>query len=813
MSNIIGKVRDLDGKFYATSENGDKRELIDGDVIYENEIVFGDKDNRPYESVIITLVNNEDLVILGIDIQDFSTIDMSPEKENTTDNEEEAIATLLAKTDEINPDDIETAAGEEAGPRSTEGEEAAFAVANGALADIVASILDRSVKISTFDDGIDENEEARRFDTGVVDVNPIDNDININSSSDGIINSNESTKVDISGTSEANSTVSIVLADENGNIISVEVISDATGSWSSSVDISDLDDGNIVVVGSVVDSSGNVATLDPTSIEKDTTVVNEDGTTLSADLSDDTNSGSLDDNITNDNTPDITGTTEAGASVVITNAAGDVVGTGTADENGDYTITVTELPEGENTLHVEVTDAAGNTASTDVVVEVDTIFGESADGSDEGITADIIDSSDTGISNTDDVTSDNTPTIEGTTAAGAIVVITDANGDVVGTATADENGDYSITTSELDDGTQDLVVSATDTDSNTTSTTQTITVDTTVNAPIITNIIDNYGDHSSVILFGTGEAGSIVTVYSKEGSTTGGNNTNTNGYAEIDTSSNPIVVDENGNWTLDISSLDSTPVNDNEFLKAVQTDISGNISSESNTVHYWHGTWSNVSTEVEDDFIMMGLEDDTILINDDDSNDSIVIDGGKGLDTAEFTGNYEEYILNTTNGVVYIEEPSQSDINELRNIETINFADGSYDVSTGNFTYITDFNDNKSFDEITPGDDGVDTTLLIEGDSEINLNAIDEDNIDIIDLGTGTQDVTLTLSDVLNITDDDNTLKIDTLPGDSDIVQIDTNEWTLSNSQSSNDYNVYTGLDDMDLVTLQISTQITVDES
>ena len=72
MSNIIGKIRDLDGKFYATSQNGEKRELKDGDTIFEKEIVSGDQNNAPYESAIVTLDNNGDLVILGNNTENFS---------------------------------------------------------------------------------------------------------------------------------------------------------------------------------------------------------------------------------------------------------------------------------------------------------------------------------------------------------------------------------------------------------------------------------------------------------------------------------------------------------------------------------------------------------------------------------------------------------------------------------------------------------------------------------------------------------------------------------------------------------------------
>jgi hypothetical protein len=158
----------------------------------------------------------------------------------------------------------------------------------------------------------------------------------------------------------------------------------------------------------------------------------------------------------------------------------------------------------------------------------------------------------------------------------------------------------------------------------------------------------------------------------------------------------------------------------------------------------------------------------------------------------------------------------------IDNVKIYSTSDASEDSLVAHYDF-NDFNplENKAgdnYDGVLAGGADINFTIMtIENDVEFNLSAIDDgQNIDTINLGTGNQDVTLTLNDVMNITDDDNRLRIDGLPGDT--VHIDTTntgttgEWTLT-QQDSNGYDVYTGLDNTDLITLEISTQIHVDES
>lgn len=144
--------------------------------------------------------------------------------------------------------------------------------------------------------------------------------------------------------------------------------------------------------------------------------------------------------ITNDNTPTISGTTEAGATVTIKDGS-TVLATVTADENGYYEFTPTSpLSEGQHYILVTAADAAGNaiTESTGIFT-IDTTAPDAPELN----------------------PTDGSP-ITGTAEAGSHIVITDEDGNVIGETDANKNGNFLI---ELDtplpDGT---VINATATD-------------------------------------------------------------------------------------------------------------------------------------------------------------------------------------------------------------------------------------------------------------------------------------------------------------------------------------------------------------
>ncbi|WP_419771265.1 MAG: cadherin domain-containing protein [Candidatus Marinarcus sp.] len=364
----------------------------------------------------------------------------------------------------------------------------------------------------------------------------------------------------------------------------------------------------------------------------------------------------------------------SGNTVVLTQAGADLVNSGA--DLPTFTVSATD---GKQTT--PATDSATPEATTDV---------------NDAATIEIDDSS--VVTFTEDTASEGSKVADFTT--------TDEDGDTV-TVTVSNAGDtqyYAISgnTVVLTQAGADLVnsgadlptftVSATD-GKQTTPATDSATPEATIGKLIITDIVDEYSDYSVVILKGTGgESGNIIKIYDEDNNVIG-----------------TTTVQSDGTWNMDISNLPGTPVNDNEFFKATETDSAGNKTQETEVTHYWHGDWSDSNTESSDDFIMTGAGDDiihtddlltgrnengTVTSDNDDTNDKVVIDGGAGTDTVTFGKAISEYTITTDgNGNTIVTETAASDDNddgkgdvtELRNIETIKFNDGTYNVITKNF--------------------------------------------------------------------------------------------------------------------------------
>src|SRR2546421_661368 len=236
-----------------------------------------------------------------------------------------------------------------------------------------------------------------------------------------------------------------------------------------------------------------------------------------------TDSGSSStDNITNNTTPVFTGSgAEAGATVTLFDTNGTtVLGTATADSSANWSITSSTLSSGSHTLTAKQTDIAGNTsaASAGLAVTIDTT---AAAPSAPDMTA----ATDTGSSSTDNITNNTTPVFSGSGAeAGATVTLFDTNGTtVLGTATVDGLGNWSITSSTFSSGSHTLTTKQTDIAGNTStaSTGLVVTIDTT--APTV-SITTTGGSTSQAVQTITGTAdladiGTTVTLLDKGGAT------------------------------------------------------------------------------------------------------------------------------------------------------------------------------------------------------------------------------------------------------------------------------------------------------
>ncbi|MBF0009967.1 LPXTG cell wall anchor domain-containing protein [Enterococcus casseliflavus] len=307
----------------------------------------------------------------------------------------------------------------------------------------------------------------------------------------------------ITGTAVAGAMVTVTVTGEEA----VETEADEAGNWS--VDVAEVSRDEIVTA--VAQSEGETAS------EPATTVVN--GITVNAP------SASITGN-SQEGYP-VTGNGPANAAIDILNEAGDVVGTGTTDENGDYTITLTSedvAPE-ENLSVVAIVTAGGDdyrSNATPIVVPVD----------DESIKTDT--------PTIDPVTAGDT-TISGTSEPGATITLTisdpltsrfltifAAEGPI--TTIADQNGDWRVELSaEATEGETVTVLALAD--GETLSDPTTTVVDAlTVDAPVAT-ITGNPTDGYPV--FGNGPANATIEILNEAGDVVGTGTTNGNGAFSI----------------------------------------------------------------------------------------------------------------------------------------------------------------------------------------------------------------------------------------------------------------------------------------
>ena len=255
----------------------------------------------------------------------------------------------------------------------------------------------------------------------------------------------------------------IVKIYDNGVVIGSTTV-DPDGKWSFKP-TTPLTDGTHAIATDFTDPAGNTSTKsDPVNFTIDTNATAVSLTNVTDDVAAVT--GSVPHNgTTNDSTPTISGKGTPGT--VVTIKDGNIpLGSTTVLADGTWSFTPsTALAEGTHNLNATGTDSAGNTSTTgSFPIKVDT-------------TAPVAPSID---SATDDVgtaqgtfasgvpTDDSTPTLTGKAEAGSIVSIKDANGNVVGSTTADANGKWSYTLPALPaDGTYKYTASTKDAAGNT----------------------------------------------------------------------------------------------------------------------------------------------------------------------------------------------------------------------------------------------------------------------------------------------------------------------------------------------------------
>ncbi|WP_047947580.1 Ig-like domain-containing protein, partial [Pseudomonas aeruginosa] len=293
----------------------------------------------------------------------------------------------------------------------------------------------------------------------------------------------------LSGTAEPGSTV--ILTDGNGNPIA-EVTADGSGNWTYTPSTP-------IANGTVV----NVVAQDAAGNSSPPATVTIDSSAPPAPVIDPSNGTT------------ISGTAEAGATVILTDGNGNPIGQVTADGSGNWTFTpATPLANG-TVVNAVAQDPAGNT------------------GPQGSTTVDAV------APNTPVVNPSNGNLLNGTAEPGSTVTLTDGNGNPIGQTTADGSGNWSFTPgSQLPNGTV-VNVTASDAAGNT-SAPATTTVDSSL--PSIPQVDPSNGS----VISGTADAGNTIIITDGNGNPIG-----------------QVTADGSGNWsfTPGIPLPDGTVVN------------------------------------------------------------------------------------------------------------------------------------------------------------------------------------------------------------------------------------------------------------
>ncbi|MEB5265138.1 Ig-like domain-containing protein [Pseudomonas aeruginosa] len=309
----------------------------------------------------------------------------------------------------------------------------------------------------------------------------------------------------ISGTADAGNT--IIITDGNGNPIG-QVTADGSGNWSFTPGIP-LPDGTVV----------NVVARSPSNVDSAPAVITVDGVAPAAPVIDPSNG------------TEISGTAEAGATVILTDGGGNPIGQATADGSGNWTFTPgTPLANG-TVINAVAQDPAGNTSGP-ASVTVDAIAPP----------APVIDPS-------------NGVVISGTAEAGATVILTDGNGNPIGQVTADGSGNWAFTpATPLANGTV-INALAQDAAGNNSSPTSATVDSLAPAAPVI-------DPSNGSVIAGTAEAGATVILTDGNGNPIG-----------------QVTADGSGNWSF----TPGTPLSNGTVINAVAQDAAGNTSGPAST--------------------------------------------------------------------------------------------------------------------------------------------------------------------------------------------------------------------------------------
>ena len=358
---------------------------------------------------------------------------------------------------------------------------------------------------------------------------------------DDVINAGEQT-ASISGTTEANASVALTFG---GTVRTVTA--NGSGAWTytlTSTDVAAMGQGSETLSVKATDAAGNISAAGTRGITVDT--VAPGAPTISTVAADDTVNAS-------EQTSAITGTAEAGASVVLT--IGTLTHTVTANDQGNWTYTlatadIAAMGQGDETLSAAATDAAGNVSSAGTrSIKVDTLVPNAPTmlvvAGDDVVNA-----------------TEQTAAVAGTAEANATVTLT--LGGNTRTVTANAQGDWTYTLTAADiaamgQGEETLSATARDAAGNVSAAgTRSITVDTeAMDPPTISKVagddIVNASEQAAAIT-GTAEANASVAL-------------------TIGTQIRSATANSSGDWTYTLTAADIAAMGQGEeILSAQATD-------------------------------------------------------------------------------------------------------------------------------------------------------------------------------------------------------------------------------------------------
>ena len=322
---------------------------------------------------------------------------------------------------------------------------------------------------------------------------------------DGITNDNTLT---LTGTATANRSVKVF----DGTTLLGTVTANGGGAWSFAT--AALVDGNYSFTATATSGSITSPASDDLSVRVDT--VAPSAPTIDSFSSD---TGTVGDGITNDNTLTLTGAAAANSTVKVYDGVA-LLGSVTANGSGAWSYTTGALPNATHSFTATATDAAGNLSAASTALAV-TVIPSSGDTVAPGAPTIAGFSTDSGTGG-DRITNDRTLTLTGSAEANSSVAVYDGT-NLLGVATTNGSGVWSYTTDTLSEAGHNFTARATDAAGNTSaaSSVMSITVDGIApTKPVIASFSTDTGtvgdgitsDHT-LTLTGTAEANSSVAVY------------------------------------------------------------------------------------------------------------------------------------------------------------------------------------------------------------------------------------------------------------------------------------------------------------